>query len=199
MQTSELETPLQASRAKRLKARTQQTHERLDRRIMAAQPFASRDRYARFLRVQHAFHSHIDPLYAIAALERLLSDLPHRRRTALIERDLGDLGQSCAVERAPTFDADTDIATALGWLYVAEGSNLGAALLMKEAIRIGLSETFGARHLAAHPGGRGLYWRTFTSALDAMDLSVAEEERAVAGAQAAFRRVHGLVDTLLGA
>jgi protein TonB len=54
----------------------------------------------------------------------------------------------------------------MGWLYVAEGSNLGAAFLLKEAVKLNLSGSFGARHLAGAPEGRGLHWRTFTAALD---------------------------------
>src|SRR5690606_18526810 len=87
-----------------------------------------------------------------------------------------------------------DLPTALGWLYVAEGSNLGAAFLIKEAAKLGLSQDFGARHLAGAPEGRGLHWRTFTAALDAVPLSDEDEARVIAGAEAAFRRVHGLVN-----
>lgn len=132
--TIDIERPIEASRAKRLKARTNTTHERLDTSIMSAPALASG------------------------------SDLP----------------------------------TALGWLYVAEGSNLGAAFLLKEAAKLGLSEAFGARHLAAAPEGRGLQWRTFTAALDALELSDDEEGRVVAGAEAAFRRVRGLVKDAFG-
>ncbi|MDP1908319.1 MAG: biliverdin-producing heme oxygenase, partial [Hyphomicrobium sp.] len=84
-----------------------------------------------------------------------------------------------------------------GWLYVAEGSNLGAAFLLKEAEKLGLSDTSGARHLAGAPEGRGLHWRTFVAALDAVTLSAAEEQRAVAEAEAAFERVHALTEQLL--
>jgi heme oxygenase len=77
---------------------------------------------------------------------------------------------------------------------VAEGSNLGAAFLLKEAIKLGLSETFGARHLAAAPEGRGLHWKTFTAALDGVSLSAPEEGRVIAGAHAAFARVQESVD-----
>jgi heme oxygenase len=86
---------------------------------------------------------------------------------------------------------------ALGWLYVAEGSNLGAAFLLKEAAKLGLSESFGARHLADAPEGRGLHWRRFTAALDAVALSASEEARAIASANDAFARVRALVDRFL--
>ncbi len=186
-------------RAKRLKAATNTTHDRLDKRIMAADPFAERARYGQFVVVQHAFHREIDALYDNAVLDRLLPDLAGRRRFLQITQDLSDLGIAApGYDSAPQFAADTaDIPTALGWLYVAEGSNLGAAFLLKEALKLGLSETLGARHLAGAPEGRGLHWRTFTAALDAVTLSEAEEARVIAGAEAAFARVLGLVEALL--
>jgi heme oxygenase len=194
MMTIELEKPVEASRAKRLKARTNTTHERLDASIMAGRPFEDMQRYGLFLKVQYSFHLDIDALYARPVLDGMLPDLDGRRRLKLIALDMADLGLDLpAIASAPALQSDADVPTALGWLYVAEGSNLGAAFLLKEAARLGLSETFGARHLAAAPEGRGLHWRTFTAALDELQLSDDEEDRAVAGAEAAFRRVHGLV------
>ncbi|KQU76081.1 heme oxygenase [Aminobacter sp. DSM 101952] len=199
MTTIDIEKPVEASRAKRLKARTNTTHERLDASIMAGRPFEDRRRYGLFLTVQHSFHRDIDALYSSAVLEGLLPDLDGRRRLDLIGQDIVDLGIAVPdVAEAPVFDGDADLPTALGWLYVAEGSNLGAAFLLKEAAKLGLSEAFGARHLAPAPEGRGLHWRTFTAALDALELSKEEEDRVVAGAEAAFRRVHGLVRETFG-
>lgn len=185
---------LEVGRAKLLKAETTETHRRLDQSIMAGRPFESRERYALFLQVQHQFHRDIDALYANPDLDRLLPDLAGRRRFGDVEQDLGDLEVATpAPATAPVFSGEADIPTALGWLYVAEGSNLGAAFLIKEAAKLGLSEDFGARHLAGAPEGRGLHWKTFTAALDALELDEAEEARMIEGARAAFRRVHGLV------
>ncbi|QTN05721.1 biliverdin-producing heme oxygenase [Ochrobactrum sp. EEELCW01] len=183
-------------RSKRLKAYTAETHERLDQNIMRGNPFASRDRYGLFAAMQYQFHRDIDALYDDKALDALLPDLKGRRRFAQIGQDLDDLAlPHPAADGEPAFTVrqSVDIPTALGWLYVAEGSNLGAAFLLKEAEKLGLHEKFGARHLAGAPEGRGLHWRTFTAALDDIALSEAEEDRVVAGAETAFRRVHALV------
>lgn len=185
-----------SSRAKRLKEATHATHDRLDKSIMAHKPFESRERYGLFVKVQHQFHREIDALYENAALDKLLPDLAGRRRLHLIEQDLADLGLAVpSSNTSPVFAnaAEADLPTALGWLYVAEGSNLGAAFLIKEAKKLGLSETLGARHLAAAPEGRGLHWKTFTAALDNVPLTGPEEERVMAAGQAAFTRVHGFV------
>jgi len=191
-----LEQPVALPRSKRLKARTTGTHERLDQTIMAGKPFASRESYLLFVEVQYQFHRDIDALYDDAALDALLPDLKGRRRFEQVGQDMIDLGfDRPATDGEPAFSAgsDIDLPTSLGWLYVAEGSNLGAAFLLKEALKLGLSEEVGARHLAGAPEGRGLHWRTFTAALDEIELSDDEEERVVAGAEAAFRRVHALV------
>ncbi len=184
-------------RTKRLKAATNTTHDRLDKTIMAADPFGSRDRYALFLKVQHDFHRVVDVFYTRYDMWKLIPDLAERRRLDLIRQDIADLGGKPPALRSPDYYL-IDAPTVLGWLYVAEGSNLGATFLLKEAAKLGLSETFGARHLAAAPEGRGKHWKTFTAALDAIELKSEEEERVIEGARQAFTRVHGLVKEVFG-
>ncbi|EKU73368.1 MULTISPECIES: biliverdin-producing heme oxygenase [Sphingomonadales] len=183
------------SRAKRLKALTSATHEGVDRSIMSAASFADLEKYGRFLAVQYLFHRDVAALYEDARLQALFPDLSVRRRLALVAADLADLGFDAPEGSDPVFTADAiDLPMALGWLYVAEGSNMGAALLRKEAAKLGLSDTHGARHLAPAAEGPAPHWRTFTASLDALELTPQEEERAGQGALAAFARVQSLVD-----
>ena len=182
-------------RSARLKADTSATHDVLDKRIMASAPFDNQQNYARFLQAQYAFLRDVDALYDHDGLAALLPDLEQRRRYASIAADLRDLDAALPVDSAtPPFDAQLDLATALGWLYVSEGSKLGAAVLYKLAGKIGLDEHFGARHLAGHPDGRARHWRDFTSVLDTAMLDDAGEARVIDGARAAFLRMHGHVE-----
>ena len=189
------ETPLSV----RLKRETHATHDRLDQSIMEAASFSSLDGYRRFLRVQRGFHREIDSLYDDPRLAARLPDLTARRRLPLIEADLADLAdpdrrsnRAAVTPMQPLLHAD--VATALGWLYVVEGSNLGAALLRKEAARLGLSDSCGARHLAPAAEGPAAHWRRFRDGLDSTVLTAAEDARAIAGANAAFARVQALFD-----
>ena len=189
-------------RTKRLREATREMHERLDKSIMMHKAFESLARYGLFVKVQHQFHREIDALYANQVLDKLLPDLLGRRRFDLIELDLVDLSVTApSLDALPAFASSTeaDVPTALGWLYVAEGSNLGAAVLLNEVRKLGLSETFGARHLAGAPEGRGLHWKTFTIALDGVRLTDPEEERVIAGARAAFTHVQRLVNEVFPA
>lgn len=82
---------------------------------------------------------------------------------------------------------------------MSEDSNLGTAFLLKAARQLDLSESVGARHLAAAPEGRGLHWKTFTSALDAIGLSTDEEARVIVGANDAFAQARSSVERRFGA
>ena len=93
-----------SNRAARLKETTHETHDRLDKSIMAHRPFESQARYGLFLKVQHQFHREIDELYSNPLLDKLLPDLAGRRRFGLIEQDLADLGIAApSSETAPIF------------------------------------------------------------------------------------------------
>ncbi|GFE72997.1 biliverdin-producing heme oxygenase [Novosphingobium sp. TCA1] len=184
------------SRAKRLKAATSPVHEGVDRAIMSAASFATLGGYRQFLRIQYLFHRDVEALYADTRLRGAFPDLAGRCRMAHVIADMEDLGLDLPAFEAPAFTLDTpvDLGTALGWLYVAEGSNMGAALLRKGAQKLALTDTFGARHLAPPEEGPAPHWRAFTAALDAVPLSEAEEAKAEEGALAAFARVQAHID-----
>ncbi len=167
---------------------------------MRHDPFGDVARYCQFLKMQYCFHASLQPIHHAIGRDRRLVTLRCTSRLGLIEQDLSDLG-SVPDSNAPALIEPFELQSlprALGWLYVAEGSNLGAAFLLKAAARLGLSQDFGARHLAAPEGGRGLHWRNFTVALDAIDLEPAEEDQVVAGAREAFLTVRGLVGYFFG-
>lgn len=171
-----------------LREATRDAHAALDARIGAADPFIDRMRYGRYLSVQAQFFAHVDGLYGDPSLKRLIPDLATRSRLAAVERDCADLGMP-----APAAEpVDATGAAALGWLYVAEGSRLGGAHLLREAAALGFGPAFGARHLAPPAEGLGLSWNAFRRALDAAD---ADGDEAVKAAFAAFAYVARAVET----
>ncbi len=157
----------QPGRCQRLKAASSRDHDSVDQLVMAARPFESRERYGRFLQVQHGFHGSLLALYQDPQLNRQLPGLSALSRFAAVQADLLDLGLP-APPPPPSVCASP--AQALGWLYCSEGSNLGAAFLFKYTQRLGLGEDQGASHLAPHPDGRALHWREFVARVDALAL-----------------------------
>ena len=206
------ETPTATSSlSARLKAETTAVHERMHVLMETLDPFASRNRYARFMLAQSAFQAEVLARSRTAAIHQLVPDLDDRGRQAQAHADLADLRgdmDADALEKLARLEADCGVVerdlrpvaldrstplAGLGWVYVNEGSTLGAAFLFKAAqAQLGLSETFGARSLAAAPAGRMTAWRAFTHAIDSAELSRDQQDEVVAGAYAAFEcfRVH---------
>lgn len=179
------------------------SHESLDKRIMALAPFSSRERYALFVRTQARLHQVTSHWYQSNAMKTWFSDLHQRDRLSAVLLDCNDLGitKEAQVEDAlvaSQVKIDNPYG-ALGWLYTVEGSNLGAAFLLKIArTQLELSETFGARHLAGHDDGRGLHWRRFREELDAIPLTAEQLEQAQQGALQAFLFARESVEQLMG-
>nr|BFE90929.1 hypothetical protein GCM10020185_14650 [Pseudomonas brassicacearum subsp. brassicacearum] len=66
--------------------------------------------------------------------------------------------------------------------------------MIKRAVGLGLSETFGARHLAEPAGGRAEGWKSFTRTLDGLAFSEQQEAEADQGALDAFNRFTVLLE-----
>ncbi|WP_122665082.1 biliverdin-producing heme oxygenase [Pseudomonas viridiflava] len=170
--------------SKRLKAGSTRDHDSVDTLVMQSRPFEDNQRYGCFLRLQHRFHGAIHDLYDDADLNQLLPGLRELPRFDAVCADMKDLGLS--VPAAPAAVKPHSMHAAIGWLYCAEGSNLGAAFLFKETQQMGFNAEHGARHLAAHPDGRALHWRQFVALLDGLNLDEAQKAEAIQGAIDAF-------------
>lgn len=182
--------------AQRLKLDTTTTHDSLDKMIMTKRPFTDLGRYALFLAVQYRFHLAIAPLYCDPKLLCLFTDLPERARLSYLKKDYLDLNADINDMKAENNLPNIDYPASLGWLYVSEGSNLGAEYLLKAAKRIGLSEEFGATHLAPAAIGRGQSWKVFTTALNAIELTYEQQSIVIDGARDAFSLVRSTVDSV---
>lgn len=175
------------SRVDALRRLTRTTHQQLDDTLLAHGIARDRQTFCRFLAMQHRFHTDAAPLYARADLRTHFPDLAGRARLAQIEADLRTLGitpprpSGCAPATT-----EASLPRALGWLYVTEGSTLGAAVILKLIAPLGLDAHFGASHLAPAEDGVALPWRRLTAALNAIRLQPEEDAEVLAGAQEAF-------------
>ena len=180
-------TSEKALRSQRLNQITHEPHSKLDALVKAHAPFETRASFARFVVAQYLFQSELVDLYNNAELTAIVPDLPARCRAAAAKADLADLDTEVP---APVAGAvkNPGKARALGWLFVSEGSKLGAAFLIKRAVALELSETFGARHLGEPEGGRAEGWKSFVRTLDSLQFTAEEEAEVEQGALDAFKR-----------
>lgn len=189
--TTESQRP--ALRSQRLNSITHAPHEKLDHAVKAHAPFATKASFTRFVVAQYLFQNELLALYRDPQLIALIPDLAQRCRAEQAAADLSDLNTALP---APVAGAvhEPSVAHALGWLFVSEGSKLGAAFLIKRAEALGLSERFGARHLGEPEGGRAAGWKAFIRTLDELDLTAEQEAELDQGALVAFERFGVLLE-----
>ncbi|WP_419708808.1 biliverdin-producing heme oxygenase [Pseudomonas sp. NFX224] len=180
-------------RSQRLNQITNEPHTKLDALVKAHAPFETQANFARFVVAQYLFQSELVALYNDAELTAIVPDLPARCRAEAAKADLADLDTEVPAAVAGAVNNPSK-AEALGWLFVSEGSKLGAAFLIKRAVGLGLSETFGARHLGEPAGGRAQGWKNFVKTLDELELSAEEEAELDKGAIDAFNRFTVLLE-----
>ncbi|MCU1752409.1 biliverdin-producing heme oxygenase [Pseudomonas sp. 6D_7.1_Bac1] len=180
-------------RSQRLNQITNEPHTRLDALVKAHAPFETQANFARFVVAQYLFQSELVSLYNDAELIAIVPDLPERCRAEAAKADLADL-ETDVPAPVPGAVNNPSKAQALGWIFVSEGSKLGAAFLIKRAVGLGLSETFGARHLGEPAGGRAEGWKRFVKTLDSLEFSAEEEAAVEKGAIDAFNRFTVLLE-----
>ena len=180
-------------RSQRLNQITNEPHTKLDALVKAHAPFETQANFARFVVAQYLFQSELVALYNDPELIKLVPDLAERCRAEAAKLDLADLETEVPAPVAGAVQNPSK-AQALGWLFVSEGSKLGAAFLIKRAVGLGLSDTFGARDLGEPAGGRAEGWKSVTRTLDGLELSAEEEAAAEKGAVDAFVRFTVLLE-----
>ena len=119
------------------------------------------------------FHKIVDDIYKDPALNEKIPGLAELARYDDVLLDMKDIGGS---EKAiSTAIPEPKGMERLGWLYCAEGSNLGAAFLFKDAQKnLGYNAEHGARHLGPH------------AELNDLGIEGADRETALKGALEAF-------------
>ncbi len=189
------EQVISSSLMQRLKQETAAEHERMESLMQQSGVFESKHNYAQFTLSQYYFQKDVEHLYLDAKVEQLIPDLAVRGRSDAAFKDLADLGLTPQQQGIATHAID--FPQSLGWIYVSEGSTLGAAFLLKEAqARFGFGAEFAARNLAAYPEGRGLVWKRFKQALDDANFSPQDQQLIIDGALQGFQRFGELLAQL---
>lgn len=193
MEDHHLEAPTENQPlAQYLKQNSRATHDSVDQLVMSVKPFDNQENYIKFLQLQSVFHKIVDNIYKDSELNQHIPNLADLARYDTVLLDLQDLGASAKTSQTPL--PNPKGAEALGWLYCAEGSNVGAAFLYKDAQNhLGMSAEHGARHLAPHVDGRGKHWRAFVESFNGLEVSDEDKEAALLGALNAFAYYKKLV------
>jgi heme oxygenase len=133
--------------------------------------FQDLDGYRNYLTGQLAFREPVEAKIAQADFPVLFGDWRPECKAGLIRADMADLDMHAPDAFAVSSDFTAQLnepSSLLGTLYVLQGAALGAKVLYRRAAVLGLSEEFGARHLAAQAGDT-LSWKRFLAILESCD------------------------------
>jgi len=190
-----------------LKSSTWECHQRLEQRLPLLRPGFSRLQYRRFLQGFLGFYRPLEPLLRQAPeIEGHLPDLARRTKTPWLETDLATLGMAFTeIQNSPNCEAlphVADLASALGCLYVLEGSTLGGQVISRHLQRtLALNPESGARFFASYGADTPAMWQAFGECLTAtLQGQSAAELAAVEAARSTFLQLEAWLETcgLLG-
>ena len=165
-----------------LRDRTADAHAAVDAAIGG---FDDLSTYRAYLKALAAFRAPIEQQLATLAWPDALGRWRPNSVSAALAEDMDDLGVT--QDLSATSALRLDGARLYGTLYVLEGSTLGALLLFQRAQALGLSESYGARHLALL-GGSIQSWRGFLERLE--EAEPFDLDGAVEASVAAFALAH---------
>ncbi|WP_375486197.1 biliverdin-producing heme oxygenase [uncultured Jatrophihabitans sp.] len=153
--------------ARLLKERTAATHECVEARLDLADHALDPARLRDVLTSLHAFWAGTEPVIDSWAAQHLDESASlrwsRRRRAHRLARDVEVLGGSTEVA-APPFVEVADTAAVLGWLYVAEGSTLGGAVITRALRR--RHPDLHLEFFAPYDEGPGPMWKQFQDRLE---------------------------------
>ncbi len=178
--------------AMHLRLATADAHQSLEDKLSLLSQPLDRQRFLHVLERFHGFH---------AVWERAIHRSTHRSayasrsRLPHLRRDLAALGRTNAeVARLPVCgtaaDLATDDATALGSMYVLEGSTLGGQLIRRALAETTWLPTGGLTYFDPYGRRTGEMWRSFRNWLSEQD---ANPGAAAAGARRTFAMIEDWV------
>lgn len=168
----------------RLRRATAADHAALEALMPLATGAATTRAYRDHLQFLLAYHRPLESLLAgRPVLRRWLPDLSRRWKAALLEQDLA--GHATADRPDLDVPVPATDAHALGMLYVNEGAQLGARVVLGRLREAGvIPGPIGSRYLEAYGAEHGVMWRRFTALLGRVP--PAAHADVAAGARQAF-------------
>ena len=182
----------------RLRETTKPYHDRLEQHLALLETPLTVERYRRLLQ---RFYGYYVPLEKAAVplaaqLPFLPLDLPRRRKTPLLERDLSALGVNAGTRAelpcCRALPSLKTVPTLFGCLYVLEGATLGGQLITRHLQQtLNIFPENGGSFFASYGPAVGVMWKEFGSVLMKYAETAPEVQEAILiSASATFQTLH---------
>jgi len=170
-----------------IKEATKAPHQQLEVVVVKKlKSIRSKADYADLLKYFYAYFCKVEQAVAPYITTEVLSDYTERRNSSYIKSDIEALGES--VETLPHAVAPGIVNTisALGALYVLEGSIMGGRIIVQMLEKGGITE--GISFFSGYGEATGLMWQRFVEVLNCYAPTEDDEAQAIAAANATFKQ-----------
>ncbi len=159
----------------RLKAETLEPHQVLEKMVVTnLKSIRSSKDYVSLLRNFYAFFSAVEVLAEPIITESGIIDFSSRRDSGFISADIIALGGDLVNLPLVQVPEITNIAQAMGAMYVMEGSVLGGPYIVKMLAKLGVEE--GVSFFSGYGDQTQVQWSKFVTVLNTITDSVQQEQ-----------------------
>ena len=151
--------------------------------------------YQRYLLTMYKVVKGVE-LQVFEKIQDIIPDINKRRKSHLIVHDLLKTGLTPAAIDAvtPAGFYPTDVAAALGMMYVVEGSTLGGRVIYKHVHKtLALDAESGASYFDGYGPETGSRWKSFIKALCEFAVTNQSEEEIISSAATTFSSIDQLL------
>lgn len=171
----------------KIKEATKQAHQELEKTVvLQLKQVRSEADYARVLKNFYAYFSAVEQAIAPYVNSNTLPDMAERRNSSYIKKDIEELGSDTTdlpVASAPVINST---AQAFGALYVLEGSIMGGPYIVQMLQKYGMEKGF--HFFSGYGAESGKMWQAFTTILNNVPQTAADEEVMTQTANETFQR-----------
>ena len=144
----------------------------------------SNEDYAAFLTKFYTYFSQVEKAIAPYITAKLLPDHSERRNSSFLKNDIEVLGSNVANVKEVEIPAISNAVSALGALYVMEGSIMGGKIIIQMLEKLGI--TSGVSFFSGYGQETGQKWGVFTKVMNETASSEEDEQQAVNTANETF-------------
>jgi heme oxygenase (biliverdin-IX-beta and delta-forming) len=170
-----------------IKEATKEAHQQLEKKvILKLKSIRSNADYADLLKHFYVYFNAVEQTVAPYITNELLPDHAERRNSAYLKADIKQLGGDLDDLPAVQTPQIGNVASALGALYVIEGSIMGGSIIVQMLAKYGITE--GVSFFSGYGEATGQMWGKFIGVMNTHVQTEEEEEQAITAANETFSR-----------
>jgi heme oxygenase len=171
--------------SEKIKDTTKQAHLNLEKIVVQQLKSVKTNKdYAGFLTKFYTYFSNVEKAIAPYITNQVLPDYAERRNSTYIKRDIEALGTSVGEAPVAEVPVISNAVSALGALYVMEGSIMGGRIIVQILEKLGIKD--GISFFSGYGQETGTMWAVFLKVMNEAAVTADDERQAIDTANRTF-------------